>query len=84
MWHADPLLVNGCEISNYATVLTRQRPLNSKRGTVFSEWSVPMAAHPKFQSVLLPLNNIYAAIEERRLLGGPFQNCFKKDQLVFS
>jgi hypothetical protein len=83
-WHVDPLLVNGCLISNYTTVLTRQRPLNSKRGTVFSARSVPMSAHQKFQSDLLPLNIICAAVEERRLLCGPFQNCFKRGQLVCS
>jgi hypothetical protein len=41
MWHVVLLLGNDREISNYTTTITRQRPVNSNRGTVFSVRSVP-------------------------------------------
>jgi hypothetical protein len=41
MWHVVPLLDDDGEISNYTNAVTRQRPLNSKRGTVFYVWSMP-------------------------------------------
>jgi hypothetical protein len=41
LWHLDPLLGNDREISNYTTAVTRQRPVNSNRGTVFSVRPVP-------------------------------------------
>jgi hypothetical protein len=40
LWHVDPLLGNDREISNYTTAVTRQRLVNSNRGTVFSVPSV--------------------------------------------
>jgi hypothetical protein len=36
MWHGDLLLGNNHEISNYAMTVTRQWPVNSNRGMVFS------------------------------------------------
>jgi hypothetical protein len=36
LWHVDPLLGNNCEISSYTMVVTRQQPVNSNRGTMFS------------------------------------------------
>jgi ribosomal protein S26 len=30
-----------CKMSSYTTDVTSQRPVNSKRGTVFSVWSLP-------------------------------------------
>jgi hypothetical protein len=41
MWHDDPLLGNDREISNYATAVTRQRPVKCNRGKVFYVQSVP-------------------------------------------
>jgi hypothetical protein len=41
LWHVDLLLGNNREISNYATAVLRQRPVNSNSETVFSVWSVP-------------------------------------------
>jgi MoaA/NifB/PqqE/SkfB family radical SAM enzyme len=41
LWHGDPLAGNDREISNYTTTVTRQRPGNSSRGTMFSVQSVP-------------------------------------------
>jgi hypothetical protein len=41
LWHVDSLLGNDREISNYTTAVTRQRPVNSKRGTVFCVRPVP-------------------------------------------
>jgi hypothetical protein len=38
--HADLLLGNNHEISNYITAVTRQQPINSNGGTVFSVRSV--------------------------------------------
>jgi hypothetical protein len=34
--HVDPLLGKYHEISNYTTAVSRQRPVNSNRGKVFS------------------------------------------------
>jgi hypothetical protein len=42
MWYVDPLLGNGREINNYKKAVTRQRPVNSNRETVFSVLSVPI------------------------------------------
>jgi hypothetical protein len=42
--YVDLLLGNDCEISNYATAVTRQQPINN-RGMVFSAESVLMAAY---------------------------------------
>jgi hypothetical protein len=39
--HAEPLLGNGREISNYTMAVTRQWPTNSNRGMTFSLQSVP-------------------------------------------
>jgi hypothetical protein len=39
--HVVALLGNDSEISNYTTAVTRQRPVNSNRGTVFSVRFVP-------------------------------------------
>jgi hypothetical protein len=36
LWHVDPLLGNDSEIINYATAITRQRPVKSNRGMVFN------------------------------------------------
>jgi hypothetical protein len=36
LWYIDPLLGNDREANNSTTTVTRQRPLNSNRGTVFS------------------------------------------------
>jgi hypothetical protein len=41
LWHVDTLLGNDRERSNYTTAVTRQRPVNSNRGMVFSVRSVP-------------------------------------------
>jgi hypothetical protein len=41
LWHVDQLLGNDCEICNYTTAVTRQRPVNSNRGMIFSVQSVP-------------------------------------------
>jgi hypothetical protein len=41
MWHVDLLLHNDSEISNYTMAITRQWPLNSNRGIVFSVRSMP-------------------------------------------
>jgi hypothetical protein len=41
MWHVDTLLGNDRKISNYTTAVTSTRPVNSKRGKVFSTRSVP-------------------------------------------
>jgi hypothetical protein len=41
LWHVDPLLGNDSEISYYTTTVTRQRPVKSNRGNVFSVRSVP-------------------------------------------
>jgi hypothetical protein len=41
LWHADTLLRNDREINNYTTAITRQQPINSNRGAVFSVQSVP-------------------------------------------
>jgi hypothetical protein len=41
LWHVDPLLGNDREISNYTTAVTRQRPVNSNRGMMFSVRSLP-------------------------------------------
>jgi hypothetical protein len=41
MWLVDQMLSNGREINNYTVTLTRQQPVNSNRGTVFSVLSVP-------------------------------------------
>jgi hypothetical protein len=41
LWHLDPLLGNDREISNYTTAVTRQQPVSSNRGTMFSVQSVP-------------------------------------------
>jgi hypothetical protein len=35
LWNVDPLLGNDRKINNYTTAITRQRPTNSNRGTVF-------------------------------------------------
>jgi hypothetical protein len=40
LWHVDWMLSNDCEISNYTTAVTRQQPVNSNRGKVFSARSV--------------------------------------------
>jgi hypothetical protein len=40
--HAYLLLNNDSEISNYTTTVTRQLPVKSNRGTVFSVRSVPI------------------------------------------
>jgi hypothetical protein len=41
LWHVDALLGNDRKISNYITAVTRQRPVNNNRGTVFSLRSMP-------------------------------------------
>jgi hypothetical protein len=41
MWRVDPLLGKGREINNYTKTVTRQRSVNSNRGTVFSVRSTP-------------------------------------------
>jgi hypothetical protein len=41
LWHVVPLLGNEREINDYTTSVTRQWPVNSKRGKVFSVQSVP-------------------------------------------
>jgi hypothetical protein len=41
MWYVDPLLCNDREIWNYTTAVTRQRPVISNRGAVFSVRFVP-------------------------------------------
>jgi hypothetical protein len=41
LWYIDPLLGNDREIGNYTTAVTRQLPVNSNRGTLFSVRSVP-------------------------------------------
>jgi hypothetical protein len=41
MWQVDSLLSNDCEISYYTTAVTRRRPVNSNRRTVFYLLSVP-------------------------------------------
>jgi hypothetical protein len=41
LWHVDLLLGNGREISNHTTAVTKQRPVNSNKGTVFFVWCVP-------------------------------------------
>jgi hypothetical protein len=40
MWHIDPLLGNDREISTYTRDVTRHRPVNNDRRTVFSVRSV--------------------------------------------
>jgi hypothetical protein len=41
VWHVYPLLGNDREIRNYSTNVTRQRPVNSNKETVFSVRFVP-------------------------------------------
>jgi hypothetical protein len=41
LWEVDPFLGNDRKINNYTTAVSRQRPVNSNRGTVFSVWSMP-------------------------------------------
>jgi hypothetical protein len=41
LWHVEPLLGNHREMSSCKTAVTRQRPVNSNKGTVFSVRSVP-------------------------------------------
>jgi hypothetical protein len=41
LWHVDALLGYDSEINNYSTAVTKQRPINSNRGKVFSVRSVP-------------------------------------------
>jgi hypothetical protein len=41
LWHVDQLLGNDREISKYTVAVTRQWPVNSKRGKAFSVRSVP-------------------------------------------
>jgi hypothetical protein len=41
LWHVDPLLGNDREISSCTTTVSRQRTVNSHRGTVFSVRFVP-------------------------------------------
>jgi hypothetical protein len=40
LWHADPLLADVREIRNYTVAITRQQPVNGKRGTVISTQSM--------------------------------------------
>jgi hypothetical protein len=40
LWYVAPLVCNDRDISNYTTAVTRQRPVNSNRGTGFSVRSV--------------------------------------------
>jgi hypothetical protein len=42
LWHVDPLLDNDREIRIYTTAVTRQRPVNSNRQTVFCAVSADM------------------------------------------
>jgi hypothetical protein len=53
LWHVDLLLGNDHEISNYTTTVTRQWPVNSDRGKVFSVWSVPKCYTQKLGVELL-------------------------------
>jgi hypothetical protein len=46
MWHVDPLLSKGREVSKCSTAVNRQRPVNSNRGTVFNVRSVPRCYNP--------------------------------------
>jgi hypothetical protein len=46
LWNIDLLLGNDREISNYTTAVTRQRSLNSNRGTACSVRSV-LRCHKK-------------------------------------
>jgi hypothetical protein len=41
LWYVDPLLGNDRDLSSYTTAVTRQQPVNSNRGTVFSVRSLP-------------------------------------------
>jgi hypothetical protein len=41
LWNVYALLGIDRDLSNYTTAVTRQRPVNSNRGTVFSVRSVP-------------------------------------------
>jgi hypothetical protein len=41
LWQVDPLLGNDHEIRSCTTVATRQQPVNSDGGTVFSVRSLP-------------------------------------------
>jgi hypothetical protein len=41
VWHVDPLPGNDNKIRKYTTTVTRQRPVNSNRRTMFSTRSMP-------------------------------------------
>jgi hypothetical protein len=41
LWRVNSMLGNDRETSNYTTAVTRQWPVNSNRGTVFSVRSLP-------------------------------------------
>jgi hypothetical protein len=40
VWLVDTLLGNDLKVSSYTMAITRQWPVNSNRGTVFSVWFV--------------------------------------------
>jgi hypothetical protein len=58
--------------------VARQRPINNKRGIVFSARSVPMAAQATVDYIMPPLNNNCAATEKWCFLCDPCQDILSR------
>jgi hypothetical protein len=65
-------------VESQQPAVTRQRPVNNNKETVFSAQYVPIASHATMEYVMPSLNNNCTATEEQYFLRGPCRDVISR------